>query len=104
MSGVLAVLEQRDGKLHKMALESLAASQLVASELGIPLFAALLGAGANDAAQAIAGYKLDGIHVIDPQLLATYTPDGYTLSLRQLIEKYQPSYVFFPHTYQVRDF
>lgn len=104
MSGVLAILEQREGKLHKMALECLAAAQAVASELGAPVFAALPGAGANEAAQAIAAFKLDGIHVIEHPLLAEYTPDGYTLALRQLIEKHHPSYVFFPHTYQVRDF
>src|SRR5581483_10581524 len=31
-------------------------------------------------------------------------PDGYTLALKQLIERLKPSVVLFPHTYQVRDF
>ena len=104
MSGVLAILEQREGKLHKMSLEALAAAQTVASEIGAPVFAALLGAGASEAAQAIASVQLAGIHVLEHPLLSGYTPDGYTIALRQLIEKHHPSYVFFPHTYQVRDF
>ena len=33
MSGILAVLEQRDGKLHKMSLEALAAAQQIGAEL-----------------------------------------------------------------------
>ncbi|HXJ41153.1 MAG TPA: electron transfer flavoprotein subunit alpha/FixB family protein [Bryobacteraceae bacterium] len=100
----MAILEQREGKLHKMSLEALAAAQTVASEIGAPVFAALLGAGASEAAQAIASVQLAGIHVLEHPLLSGYTPDGYTIALRQLIEKHHPSYVFFPHTYQVRDF
>jgi electron transfer flavoprotein alpha subunit len=37
-------------------------------------------------------------------LLKDYTADGYVSALEQLIRKLNPSYVVFPHTYQVRDF
>jgi electron transfer flavoprotein alpha subunit len=100
MSGVLAVLEQRDGVLHKMALEALAASQQIGAALNLPVFAAVPG-GSGD---ALTGYKLDKIHVLEHELLKDYTPDGYTIALKQLIEKHQPTFVLFPHTYQVRDF
>lgn len=104
MSGVLAVLEQRDGKLHKMALEAVAAAQQFGAELGLPVFAAVLGSGVEPVAQTLAGYKLDKVHAVDHPLLADYTPDGYTAALRELIAAHQPKYVVFPHTYQVRDF
>ncbi|MDQ1468812.1 MAG: electron transfer flavoprotein alpha subunit [Bryobacterales bacterium] len=104
MSGVLVVLEQNPGGLHKMALEALAAGQQFGSELGLPVFAAVLGSGVEPVAQTIAGYKLDKVHALDHELLKDYTPDGYTSALRQLIEAHQPAYVVFPHTYQVRDF
>jgi len=104
MSGVVAILEQRDGKLHKMALEALAAAQQFAAELGVPVFAAIPGSGVAAVAQSLAGYKLDKIHAIEHALLKEYTPDGYTLALKQLIEAHRPAYVVFPHTYQVRDF
>ncbi len=42
--------------------------------------------------------------MIEHELLAHYTPDGYTIALKQLIEAHKPTYVIFPHTYQVRDF
>ncbi len=102
MSGILAVLEQRDGMLHKMALEALAAAQQFGEELGLPVFAAVLGS--NAAAQSLAGYDLAKVHSLEHDLLSEYTPDGYSLALKELIAKHQPQYAIFPHTYQVRDF
>jgi len=104
MSGILVVLEQRDGKLHKMALEALAAGQQFGAGLGLPVFAAVLGSGVEQVAQSLAGYKLAKVHAIDHELLKDYTPDGFTVALKQLISAHTPSYVVFPHTYQVRDF
>jgi electron transfer flavoprotein alpha subunit len=104
VSGVLAVLEQRDGTLHKMSLEALAAAQQIGAELDLPVFAAVIGKGIEAIAQRVAGYKLAKIHAIDHDLLQQYTPDGYAAALKQLIEAHRPKYVIFPHTYQVRDF
>jgi electron transfer flavoprotein alpha subunit len=104
MSGILAVLEQRDGAMHKSALEALAAAQQIGAELNLPVFAAVLGSGVEPVAQTLAGYKLNKIHAIDHDLLQSYTPDGYTIALRQLIEAHRPQYILFPHTYEVRDF
>ena len=104
MSGVLAVLEQRDGALHKSALEALAAAQKLGAELNLPVFAAVPGSGVEAVSQTLTGYKLAKIHAVDHELLQHYTPDGYAIALRQLIEKHQPKYVLFAHTYQTRDF
>ncbi len=100
MSGVLAVLEQRDAKLHKMSLEALAAAQQFGEELGLPVFVAVPGAEIPE----LAGYQAEKIHVLEHELLKDYTPDAYSIALKQLVEKHQPKYVIFPHTYQVRDF
>ena len=104
MSGVLAILEQREGKLHSMSFEVLAAAQQIGAELGLPVFAAVAGQGIQPVAAAVAEYNLTKVHAVEHELLADYTSDGYTVSLKQLIEAHRPSYVFFPHTYQVRDF
>jgi electron transfer flavoprotein alpha subunit len=93
MSGVLVVLE------NTSSLEALAAAQQIGAELNLKVFAVVFGSG-----DALTGYKLDKIHVIEHELLAHYTPDGYTIALKQLIEAHKPTYVIFPHTYQVRDF
>ncbi len=104
MSGVLVVLEQREGKLHGMSLEALAAAQQIGGELGQPVYAAVVGNGLAAVAAAVAAYQVDKVHVVEHALLAEYTADGYTIALKQLIAQHHPSYVFFPHTYQVRDF
>jgi len=104
MSGILAVLEQREGKLHGMSLEALAAVQQIGAELGQPIYAAVVGHQIQPVADLVAGYALAKVHVVDHPLLADYTADGYTIALKQLIAQHAPSYVIFPHTYQVRDF
>ncbi len=93
MSGVLVVLESQS------SLEALAAAQQIGAELNLKVFAAVFGEG-----EKLTRYKLDKIHVIEHELLAHYTPDGYAIALKQLIEAHKPTYVIFPHTYQVRDF
>jgi electron transfer flavoprotein alpha subunit len=98
------VLEQREGKLPAMSVESLAAAQQIAAELGQPVFAAVAGRDIQSIAAIVAGYKLDRVHAVEHELLGEYTPDGYTIALKQLIDLHRPSYVLFPHTYQVRDF
>jgi electron transfer flavoprotein alpha subunit len=104
MSGVLAVVEQREGKLHKMALEAVAAAQAMARDLNLPVFAAVVGDSVDGAAQSLAAYQLARVHAVEHALLKDYTPDGYVIALKQLIEKHQPDWVILPHTYQVRDF
>jgi electron transfer flavoprotein alpha subunit len=97
---VLAVLEQRDGVWNRMSFEALAAAQQFGAELSLPVFAAVFG---KDTAE-LTNRHLAGVFTIEHSLLASYTADGYSLALRQLIEKTGATLVVFPHTYQVRDF
>ncbi|HTS66016.1 MAG TPA: electron transfer flavoprotein subunit alpha/FixB family protein [Candidatus Acidoferrales bacterium] len=90
---ILVVMEQRGG----MSLETLAAGQQLAKELGTTVSGALVGSEPLSA-------ELDKLYLIEHELLKDYTPDGYTSALRQLIAHVTPDYVLFPHTYQVRDF
>jgi electron transfer flavoprotein alpha subunit len=87
-----------------MSLEALAAVQQIGAELGQPIYAAVVGHQIQPVADLVAGYALAKVHVVDHPLLADYTADGYTIALKQLIAQHAPSYVIFPHTYQVRDF
>ncbi len=92
---ILVVLEQA-----KIALEALAAGQQLGAELGIPVQAVVIGSDTG----AVESSKLDAIFNMQHELLAVYTPDGYTAALEQLIRAKSPQYVLFPHTYQVRDY
>jgi electron transfer flavoprotein alpha subunit len=42
--------------------------------------------------------------LVEHELLENYTPDGYCVALKQVVEQAKPELVLFPHTYQVRDF
>jgi len=101
---ILAVLEQRGGEWRRMSWETLAAAQELSRELNLPVHAVILGNGTDAAAADLASKKLDKIYTADHELLREYTPDGYSLALRQLIEQVKPTLALFPHTYQVRDF
>jgi electron transfer flavoprotein alpha subunit len=82
-----------------MSWETLAAGQQLAAETGQTVSAAVVGQAGE-----LASKRLDRIYAIEHELLATYTADGFTAALEQLIRKANPSIVLFPHTYQVRDF
>jgi electron transfer flavoprotein alpha subunit len=104
MSGVLVVLEHRGGAYNRMSWEALAAGQQLAAASGQPLSAAVVGNDLDALNSELAGKKLDKGYRVEHALLKNYTADGYVSALEQLIKKLEPSYVVFPHTYQVRDF
>lgn len=104
MSGILIVMQQNAGAWHRMSWETLAAGQQLAAQTNRKAFAAVLGQGIGALADELSGKKLDRVHAIEHALLATYTADAFTAALEQLIRKHSPSFVLFPHTYQVRDF
>ena len=101
---VLVVLEQRGGNWSRMSFEALAAGQKMAEALGVPVEAAVPGAGVDALASEAAGYNVEKVFALDDPLLGEYTADGYTAAIEQLIEARQPRVVVFPHTYQVRDY
>ena len=100
MSGVLVVMEQRGGVLNRMSLEALAAGQVLAAKVGGDCSAVVLSA-AGGVSSGGSGAK---VYSVEHALLKDYTADGYCAALEQLVKKIEPSYVVFPHTYQVRDF
>ncbi len=99
MSGVLVVMEQRAGVLNRMSLEALAAGQQLAAKVGGGCVAAVVSEAGG---LKVAG--VEKVYSVEHALLKDYTSDGYVDALEQLVKKVQPSYVLFPHTYQVRDF
>ena len=101
---ILVYAEHQEGKLARPAWEAVAAAQQLAGELGANCVAAILGDNVSTLAAELAGAGIQEVLTVESPQLATYTPDGYSLALRQVIEKRQPRYVVFSHTYQVRDF
>ncbi|MGO9318871.1 MAG: electron transfer flavoprotein subunit alpha/FixB family protein [Terracidiphilus sp.] len=104
MSGILVVIEERDGHISRGSLEAVAAGQKLAALTGQAVNAVILGAQTESLAAEVAAKALAKVVRIEHPLLASYTADGFTLALEQLIENESPTHVVFPHTYQVRDY
>jgi electron transfer flavoprotein alpha subunit len=101
---VLAVMEQRGGVWNRMSFETLAAARQFARELNATAGAVVLGQSIGRLAGELASQHLDKVYAVEHALLADYTPDAYTIALRQLLELAKPAIVLFPHTYQSGDF
>jgi electron transfer flavoprotein alpha subunit len=101
---ILLVCEQREGKWNGTTFETLAAAQQIAQQTQSTVFAVVIGKGVSSLADDLAGYQLDAISLVEHDLLEKYTPDGFSIALKQVIESAKPDLVLLPHTYQVRDF
>src|SRR6201998_3953484 len=101
---ILVVTEQRQGKWNNTSFETLAAAQQIAATTSGTIIAAVVGKGVAAFAEELATKNVAEVLVVEHDLLENYTPDGYCTALKQVIEAVKPDYVFFPHTYQGRDF
>ncbi len=101
---ILLIAEQRAGKWNSVSLETLAAAQQIAREASASLSAVVIGKGIAALAAELAASQLDEVFLVEHDLLEKYTPDGFSIALRQVIESAKPDLVLLPHTYQVRDF
>jgi electron transfer flavoprotein alpha subunit len=101
---ILVITEQRDGQWNKVSIETLSAAQQISQQTKGSIAGVVIGKGVASLADELAGYELDDILLVEHDLLEKYTPDGFSIALRQVIETSKPDLVLLPHTYQVRDF
>jgi electron transfer flavoprotein alpha subunit len=102
---ILVITEQREGKWNPVSFETLvAAQQIAAAQPGSRVTAVVIGKGVRGLADELAGKQTGEILVVEHDLLGAYTPDGFTIALRQTISQAAPDLVLLPHTYQVRDY
>ena len=101
---ILLITEQREAKWNNVSFETLAAAQQIAQQTKASLSGVVIGKGVAALADELAAFQLDEVLLVEHDLLEKYTPDGFTIALRQVIESAKPDLVLLPHTYQVRDF
>ena len=101
---ILVITEQRQGKWNNTSFETLAAAQQIASALSGTVSAVVVGKGVDALANELAGKNIAEVLQVEHELLESYTPDGFCVALKQVIESAKPQLVLSPHTYQVRDF
>ncbi len=97
---IWAVVQHRDGRLHRSSWETVAAAQSLAESRGGRAEVVLLGHGVSGLAAELAQNDLAAVHVLEAVPLANYTPGGYVAALAPAVLAEQPDFVLFPHTYQ----
>src|SRR5437899_6445590 len=101
---ILVIVEQREGKLNRVSWETLAAGQSIAAETGWSLEVAVLGSGVGSIANEIVEKKVAKVYDLESPALSPYTPDAFSVGLKEFLASRLPKLVLMPHTYQVRDF
>jgi electron transfer flavoprotein alpha subunit len=101
---ILVVAEQREGKLNRVSLETIAGAQAISKENGWPVEVVIAGNSIGALAQELASKAVARVYALEAPALAAYTSDAYVHALKQFVSDKQPKLVLFPHTYQVRDF
>ena len=101
---ILIILEDNNGKIHRMGLESIAGAQKLASSTGLKTSAVVMGGNADALADEASQYDLGEVIRIKDELLSNYSSDGYAHAVKQIIDSESPTYVLFGHSYQVRDY
>ena len=101
---ILIVIEENNGKVHRMGLESITAAQTMAKDRGFSIAALVMGSNADELATQVSNYDIGEVLKLEHDLLSSYSSDGYAEAVKQVVEKESPKYVFFGHTYQVRDY
>jgi len=108
MSGIWVVLETREGSVSRMSWEAVAAALQLSAIVGLPISAAVIGAQTELLAAELAANPItqavNKLIRIEHPLLGEYTADGFSLSMELFFATEKPSYILFPHSYQVRDY
>jgi electron transfer flavoprotein alpha subunit len=101
---ILLITEQRQGKWNNASFETLAAAQHIVKQHSGTVSAVVIGKRLGELADQLAAKNVAEVLLVEHDLLDAYTPDGYCVALKQVIESAKPDLVVSPHTYQVRDF
>ena len=101
---ILVVLEDNNGAIHRMSLEAIVAAQEISSKLKSKITVLAMGRNADALALEASKYELNEILKINSSSLNSYSSDGYAIAIEQIILQNDFRYVFFGHTYLVRDY
>ena len=101
---ILVVLEDKSGNIHRMSQEAIAGAQQIGGECGLSIGVLALGEHALALAEQASQYAVEEILYLENKYLFNYTADGFAAAVAQVVSSENPKYVFFGHTYQIRDY
>jgi len=99
----LVYIEIRDGKIKKSSLEALSEAKRRADEGSMDVAAVILGHNVEGLSQDAFRYGASKVYVLENTLLSHYSPSGFAVALKSLIEEINPSAVFFSATAMGKD-
>ena len=102
--GILVILEQKGNSIHRMSLEAVAGAQDMADKLNMEVSVLLMGGDVSHLVEKAQRLELKEVIVVEHELLGEYSCDGFSETVKQVIEKESPEYIVMAHTYMVRDF
>src|SRR5271155_5106688 len=89
---IFVVAEQRQGKWNNTSFETLAAAQQIAEATSSTVSALVIGKGVSRLAAEMATKNVAEVLLVEHDLLEAYTPDGYCIALKQVIESAKPTW------------
>jgi electron transfer flavoprotein alpha subunit len=101
--GVLVVGDINEGKVAAITAEMLGAGKKLATKLGEPLCAALLGSGIKALAAEAIAMGADKVFVVDDANLKDYQSDAYVMAVESVIKQANPRIVLMGQSTMGRD-
>jgi len=101
--GVLVVGDINEGKLAAITAEMLGVGKKLATKLGEPLCAALLGSGVKGLAAEAIAFGADKVFVVDDANLKDYQSDAYVTAAESVIKQANPRIVLLGQSTVGRD-
>jgi electron transfer flavoprotein alpha subunit len=101
--GVLVVGDINEGKVAAITAEMLGAGKKLATKLGEPLCAALLGSGIKGLAAEAIAMGADKVFVVDDANLKDYQSDAYVMAVESVIKQANPRIVLMGQSTMGRD-
>ena len=95
MAGIFVYAEHKDGKVKRVAFETLTEARKIADKKAEPLCAVLVGSAVESMVPSLAAYGADKVYCLETDSLDRYTTGGFTKALCQLIEQEKPSIFLF---------
>ena len=93
--GIFVVVEQRNGKVQKVALELIGEATRIKEDLNEEVVAVLLGSEIEGQVEKLYHYGADKVILIDSPYLKEYVTEPYTKALTAVCKAYDPEIMFF---------
>jgi len=101
--GIWVFVEHCENLIKNVVFETLSEARKIADQIEEELCAVLIGKSSDSMIESLSEYGADKIYLAENDELKTYTTDGYTNVMGDLIKKYEPRALLIGCTINGRD-